>query len=227
VRQIHFERLVAGRAVAILQVIHLSSSRSLLLSWFALTPLIIALLQARPAGELEIAGLREAGPCLAGQGFLLGYVCGILWYAGTSLLDLRHDGVNTAGLSAAEALLALFLSVAIWVSITACSALLVTLLAGSGRDFRRPLVMAPFLMGGRGTGAHPGDGGSRESAGIAQVDNIALCRINGVDGSLRDLAGDCAGEYCAGRGISGSAGDSGAPCWSPPWLRQRSCRPGD
>src|SRR6202007_601173 len=93
---------------AILQVLIFPLPGVYVLSWFALTPLIVALLQARPAGELEVSGsvrLRSASP---GQGFLLGYVCGILWYAGTCywIYDtMRQYG----GLNEPMAVLVLFL----------------------------------------------------------------------------------------------------------------------
>ena len=83
VRQIHFTAWLLVILSAILQVIIFPLPGLYVLSWIALTPLIVGLLRARPAGELEIAGsvrLRAATP---GQGFLLGYGCGILWYAGT------------------------------------------------------------------------------------------------------------------------------------------------
>ena len=49
------------------------------------------------------------------------------------------------GLSGPEALLALFLFCCYLGLYHGLFGLLVGLLAGSGRDFRRPLVMAPFL----------------------------------------------------------------------------------
>ena len=107
-RQIHFSAWLLVVLSAILQVIIFPLPGVYVLSWFALAPLIVALLRARPAGELEIAGSVRLRPATPGQGFLLGYVCGILWYAGTCywIYDtMRQYG----GLSAPEALLGSFL----------------------------------------------------------------------------------------------------------------------
>ena len=55
VRQIHPSAWFLAVLSAILQVIIFPLPGVYILSWFALTPLLIALLRARPAGELEIA----------------------------------------------------------------------------------------------------------------------------------------------------------------------------
>jgi apolipoprotein N-acyltransferase len=176
VRQIHFSAWLLVVASAILQIIIFPLPGIYVLSWFALTPLIVALLRAHPAGELEIAGsirLRAATP---GQGFLLGYTCGILWYAGTCywIYDtMRQYG----GLSAPEACLALFLFCCYLGLYHGLFGLLVSLLAGSGRDFRRPLVMAPFLWVAVELARTRVTGFPWNLLGIAQVDNLALCRI--------------------------------------------------
>src|SRR5260370_38810846 len=71
-----------------------------LLSWIAFAPLLVGLLRAQPVGTLEIddsVRLRAASP---GQAFLLAYLCGILWYAGTCywIYDTMHQygGVQPA-----------------------------------------------------------------------------------------------------------------------------------
>jgi apolipoprotein N-acyltransferase len=181
VRQIHFSAWLLVVLSAILQVIIFPLPGIYVLSWFALTPLIIALLRARPASELEIAGSVRLRPATPGQGFLLGYVCGILWYAGTCywIYDtMRQYG----GLSAPEATLALFLFSCYLGLYHGLFGLLVSLLAGSGRDFRRPLVMAPFLWVAVELARTRITGFPWNLLGIAQVDNVALCRITGWTG---------------------------------------------
>jgi apolipoprotein N-acyltransferase len=181
VRQIHFSAWLLVGLSAILQVIIFPLPGIYVLSWFALTPLILALLRARPAGELEIAGSVRLRPATPGQGFLLGYACGILWYAGTCywIYDtMRQYG----GLSAPEALLALFLFCCYLGLYHGLFGLLVCLLAGSGRDFRPPLVMAPFLWVAVELARTRVTGFPWNLLGIAQVDNIALCRITGWTG---------------------------------------------
>jgi apolipoprotein N-acyltransferase len=69
--------------------------------------------------------------------------------------------------------------------------MLVSLLAGSGRDFRRPLVMAPFLWVAVELARTRITGFPWNLLGIAQVDNLALCRIapsTGVYGISFEIA---------------------------------------
>jgi apolipoprotein N-acyltransferase len=176
VRQIHFSAWLLVVLSAILQVIIFPLPGVYVLSWFALAPLIVALLRTRPAGELEIAGSVRLRPATPGQGFLLGYLCGILWYAGTCywIYDtMRQYG----GLSAPEALLALFLFCCYLGLYHGLFGLLVGLLAGVGRDFRRPLVLIPFLWVAVELARTRVTGFPWNLLGIAQVDNVALCRI--------------------------------------------------
>jgi apolipoprotein N-acyltransferase len=178
VRQIHFSAWLLVLLSAILQVVIFPLPGVYVLSWFALAPLIVALLRARPAGELEVAGSVRLRPATPVQGFLLGYVCGILWYAGTCywIFDtMRQYG----GLSAPEALLALFLFCCYLGLYHGLFGLLVGLLAGPGRrpDDRRPLVLIPFLWVAVELARTLITGFPWNLLGIAQVDNVALSRI--------------------------------------------------
>ncbi len=165
---------------AVLQVLIFPLPGIYILSWFALAPLILALLRARPAGELEFADalrLRAASPA---QGFLLGYLCGILFYAGTCywIYDtMRQYG----GLSAPMAVLVLFLFCCYLGLYHGFFGLLLSLLS-EPRDFRRALVVAPFLwvaveLARTRVTAFPWN-----LLGIAQVDNSALCHISARTG---------------------------------------------
>jgi len=176
VRQIHVSAWLLVIVSAILQVIIFPLPGLYVLCWLALSPLIVALLRARPAGELEIAGSVRLRPASPWQGFLMGYACGILWYAGTCywIYDtMRHFG----GLNAAEAVLALFLFCCYLGLYHGLFGLLFSLLAGSARDFRRPLVIAPFLWVAVELARTRITGFPWCLLGIAQVDNIALSRI--------------------------------------------------
>jgi len=176
VRQIHFSPWLLVLLSAILQVVIFPLPGVYVLSWFALAPLIVALLRARPAGELEVAGSARLRPATPAQGFLLGYVCGILWYAGTCywIFDtMRQYG----GLSAPEALLALFLFCCYLGLYHGLFGLLVGLLAGPGRNDRRPLVLIPFLWVAVELARTLVTGFPWNLMGIAQVDNVALSRI--------------------------------------------------
>jgi len=190
VRQIHFSAWLLVVLSAILQVITFPLPGVYVLSWFALAPLLVALLRARPADGLEVAGSARLRPATPWQGFLLGYVCGIIWYAGTCywIYDtMRQYG----GLSAPEALGALFLFSCYLGLYHGLFGLLVSLLAGSGRDFRRPLVIAPFLWVAVELARTRVTGYPWNLLGIAQVDNLALCRIaasTGVYGISFEIA---------------------------------------
>jgi len=181
VRQIHFSAWALVILSAVLQVVIFPLPGVYILSWFALTPLIIALLHARPTGELEIAGLTRLSPASPGQAFLLSYVCGILFYAGTCywIYDtMRQYG----GLSAPMAALALFLFCCYLGLYHGLFGLLLGLLAGSSRDYRRALTTAPFLWIAVELARTRITGFPWNLLGIVQVDNAALCRVAGWTG---------------------------------------------
>ncbi|HEX3819091.1 MAG TPA: apolipoprotein N-acyltransferase [Candidatus Sulfotelmatobacter sp.] len=179
-RQIHPSAWLLTLFSAILQVLIFPLPGLYFLSWFALTPLLIALLRARPAGELEIAGSVRLQPATPWQGFLLGYVGGIVWYAGTCywIFDtMRQFG----GLNAPMAGLALFLFCCYLGLYHGLFGLLVSLLS-TARDFRRALVAAPFLWVAVELARTRITGFPWNLLGIAQVDNVALSRIAGFTG---------------------------------------------
>src|SRR5215467_4779270 len=68
---------------AILQVVIFPLENLYVLCWVAVAPLLVALFQARQLGPLQLQGIEKLVPASPKQGFLLGYACGILWYAGT------------------------------------------------------------------------------------------------------------------------------------------------
>src|SRR5215471_14328271 len=83
VRQIHSSAWLLVILSGILQVLIFPLPGIYILSWFALAPLIVAILRARPEGELEVPGSPRLQPAAPWQGFLLAWVCGVVWYAGT------------------------------------------------------------------------------------------------------------------------------------------------
>lgn len=180
-RQIHSSAWLLVVFSAILQVVIFPLPGVYVLSWFALAPLLIALLRTRPAGELEIEDSLRLRPATPGQAFLLGYVCGILWYAGTCywIYDtMRQYG----GLSAPAAALALFLFCCYLGLYHGLFGLLLSLLVGRGRDYRRVLVSAPFLWVAVELARTRVTGFPWNLLGTAQVDNVALSRIAGWTG---------------------------------------------
>lgn len=175
-RSIHFSAWLLVALSALLQILIFPLPGLYILSWFALAPLILAVLRARPAGELEIDGsikLRAASP---GQSFLLAYVCGVLWFAGTCYWifgTMRQFG----GMSTPLALLALFLFCLYLGLYLGLFGLLLGLMAGPGRDYRRALVAAPFLWVATELARTRITGFPWNLLGTAQVDNVPLCRI--------------------------------------------------
>ena len=174
-RQIHLSAWLLVLLSSVLQILIFPLPGVYVLSWFALTPLILALLRARPAGELEIAGSLRLQPASPLQGFLLGYVSGILWYAGTCywIFDtMRHFGeLNTP-----MALLVLFLFCCYLGLYHGFFGLLIAMLA-EPRDFRRPLFAAPFVWVAVELARTRITGFPWDLLGISQVDNVPLSRI--------------------------------------------------
>lgn len=179
-RQIHSSAWLLVILSAILQVLIFPLPGLYFLSWFALTPLVIALLRGRAASELEIAGIVRLRPVTPRQGFLLGYACGIVWYAGTCywIFDTMrlYGGLNTP-----LALLVLFLFCCYLGLYHGLFGLLMGWLARS-RDYQRALVTAPFLWVAVELARTRITGFPWNLLGIAQVNNVALCRLAGWAG---------------------------------------------
>jgi apolipoprotein N-acyltransferase len=176
VRQIHFSAWRLMLLSAALQILIFPLPGLYVLSWFALAPLILAILRARPASELEVDGWLSLRPASPGQAFLLAYACGILWYGGTCYWiynTMRQYG----GLSPFFAALALFLFCCYLGLYHGAFGLLLSLLADASRDYRRALVAAPFLWVAVELARTRITGFPWNLLGIAQVDNVALCRI--------------------------------------------------
>ena len=155
------------------------------LGWAAVAPLLIALLRAREPDTLQLQAGIKLLPAKPAQAFLLAYVCGILWYAGTCYWIYntmrQYGGVGTL---AALGLLFLFcLYLAIYHGIFG---LLISLLASGGKGTNRfsrralllaaPAWVAVELARTRITG-FPWD-----LLGITQVDNIPLAHVATLTG---------------------------------------------
>ena len=180
-RQIHYSAWLLILLSSLLQVLIFPLPGLYVLSWVAFAPLIVGLLRARPASALEIEGsfnLRSATP---GQAFLLAYICGILWYAGTCYWiynTMREYG----GLNAPMALLALVLFCMYLGLYHGFFGLLLRLCTGPGRDYRRALVAAPFLWVAVELARERVTGFPWNLLGTAQIDNLSLTRITTLTG---------------------------------------------
>jgi apolipoprotein N-acyltransferase len=176
VRQIHPSAWLLVGLSSLLQVLIFPLPGLYVLSWVAFAPLIVALLRARPAGVLEIAGSVNLQAAKPGQAFLLAYLSGIVWYAGTCywIYNTMHE---YGGLTTPLALLALFLFCLYLGLYHGLFGLLLSLLVGPGRDNRRALVAAPFLWVAVELARTRVTGFPWNLLGTAQVDNISLSRI--------------------------------------------------
>ena len=157
------------------------------LGWVAVAPLLIALLRTRQPDTLQLLAGLKLLPAKPGQAFLLAYLCGILWYAGTCYWIYntmrQYGGVGTI---AALGLLLLFcLYLAIYHGLFG---LLISLLAsptdGDGPNpfSRRVLLLAPFAWVAVELARTRITGFPWDLLGISQVDNIPLSHIATVTG---------------------------------------------
>jgi apolipoprotein N-acyltransferase len=164
-------------------------------SWIAVAPLIVAILRARAPETLQLqlddqARLLPATPL---QGFVLGYVCGILWFAGTCywIFDTMH---RYGGLPVPVAVLALILFCMYVGLYHGMFGLLLALVAGSnvggskvggqktaatGGSIRRTLVAAPFLWVAVELARTRITAFPWELLGYAQTGNFALTAFTG------------------------------------------------
>jgi apolipoprotein N-acyltransferase len=164
-----------------LQILMFPLPNLYMLSWFAVAPMMVALLHTREADTLQLQGFSKLSPAKPLQGFLLGYACGILCFLGTCywIYDTMHlyGGVNSAAACGILFLFCLYLGL-----YHGFFGLLVALLARGKSFSRRALLVAPAawvaveLARTRIT-AFPWD-----LLGVAQVDNIPLARIATVTG---------------------------------------------
>jgi apolipoprotein N-acyltransferase len=181
VRQIHSSAWLLVVLSGLLQVLIFPLPNLYFLSWIAFAPLIVALLRARPVGALEIDGSTNLQAATPGQAFLLSYLCGILWYAGTCywIYDTMHEH---GGLNIFFASLTLFLFCLYLGLYHAFFGLLLGLAAGPGRDNRRALIAVPFFWVAAELARTRITGFPWDLLGTAQADNISLSRITTFTG---------------------------------------------
>ncbi len=180
-RQIHSSAWLLVLLSSVLQILIFPLPGLYVLSWLAFAPLIVALLRARPAGPLEIDGTTYLKAATPAQAFLLAYVSGILWYAGTCywIYDTMHEH---GGLSVPFAALALFLFCFYLALYHGLFGLLLGMVAGPGKDNRLALISAPFLWVATELARTRVTGFPWDLLGTAQVDNISLSRIATLTG---------------------------------------------
>ncbi len=166
---------------ALLQIAIFPLPNFYLLCWVALAPLVFALLRARRPHTLQLREGIKLLPANPLQAFLLAYVSGVLWYAGTCYWIYntmrQYGGVNTPAAIGLLILFCLYLGL-----YHGFFGLLISLLARDDSFSRRALVLAPVVWVAVELARTRITGFPWDLLGIAQVDNIPLARIARVTG---------------------------------------------
>lgn len=151
------------------------------LSWIAVTPLLVALLRARAPETLQIDARMRLVPAKPWQGFLLAYICGILWHLGTCywVFDTMHRYGGIPILGALLILVAAAMHEALYHGLFG---LLVALAAGGKAGPRRALVFAPLFWVAAELAKTRISAFPWELLGYSQTDNPALTRIATLTG---------------------------------------------
>ena len=183
VRSIHHRAWLLALLSAVLQVLIFPLPGYSILCWIALVPLLLALLRARSPEslQLDIDGTRLL-PASPWQGFLLAYLCGIIWYSGTCYWIYntmrQYGGVNVV----MSAFLLLLFSMAVGLAHGLFGACFAWIASSRSSGPRWALIVAPalwvsFELARTHLVSVPWD-----LLGTVQVDNIPLARIATVTG---------------------------------------------
>jgi len=181
VRQIHKSAWFLVLLSAALQILIFPLPNLYMFCWVAVAPLLIALLRTQQPQTLQLRAGMKLLPATPLQGFLLGYACGILWYAGTCywIYSVMHQygGVNVPAGVGILILFCLYLAI-----YHGAFGLLVSLLAGGSPSNVRALLLSPVLWVAVELARTRVTGFPWGLLGTTQVDNIPLSRIASVTG---------------------------------------------
>jgi len=181
VRPIHSSAWLLVLLSAGLQILIFPLPNLYPLCWLAIAPLLVALFHARTPDTLQIKAGMKLLPARPLQGFLLGYVCGIIWYGGTCYwiyATMRHYG----GVAAPVAFGILILFCLYLALYHGAFGLLISLLAGNSPFSRRALLLSPVVWVAVELARERITGFPWDLLGTCQVDNIPLARIATVTG---------------------------------------------
>jgi len=179
VRQIDKRAWILACISGVLQVLIFPTPSLYPLCWFAFAPLLVAICRAREPETLQLP--KTLGGDLvaasAGQGFLLGYIAGIIWYAGTCywVYYVMHVYGGIAAPLSVGILILFCLYLALYHGLFG---LLLALAAGRKISTGpRALLVAPFLWVAVELARSRITGFPWDLLGTVQVDNISLGRI--------------------------------------------------
>jgi apolipoprotein N-acyltransferase len=147
------------------------------LSWIALVPLLLAVMNGRRPETLQFTEGGKLLPCRPWQAFLLAYVCGILWYAGTCywVYNTMHEYGGLSALAAFGVLILFCLYLALYHGLFG---LVFRLVADSNSFSRAALLLSPVIWVAVELARTRISGFPWNLLGISQVDNIPLSRIS-------------------------------------------------
>jgi len=171
-------------ASGVLQVLIFPEPALYSLSWIALAPLIYAILQCREQDALLT--LADGGsffaPATAWQGFLLGYLSGVIWYLGSCywVFHVMHDYGNLSAPISAILLVLFSLYLGLYQGLFG---LLLALIARRRNGYSlRALVFAPFAWVAVEMARAYVTGFPWDLLGTTQIDNIPLSRLATLTG---------------------------------------------
>jgi apolipoprotein N-acyltransferase len=184
VRRIRPNAWIFACVSGVLQVLIFPKPALYLLSWVALAPLIYAVLKCREQ-DVTLA-LAEDGlflaPATAWQGFLLGYVSGVIWYLGSCYWVFYVMHVY-GGIGVATSLLLLLMYALYLALYHGLFGFLLALIAARRNGFsRRALVFTPFVWVAIELARTYITGFPWDLLGTTQIDNIPLARVATVTG---------------------------------------------
>ena len=193
-RRIHPSAWLLVLSSGILQVLVFPRPGLNFLCWVALAPFIYGILRAREVDAtllIETQAPSFLMPATPKQGFVLGWVCGIVWYLGTCYW-VFHVMHLYGGLNSFVSFL-LLIAFALYLGLN--HGIFGALLAWSGKAnagfSRRALVLAPFLWVTVELIRNYVIGFPWDLLGTCQVDNVPLTRIatfTGVYGVSFEIA---------------------------------------
>jgi apolipoprotein N-acyltransferase len=189
VRALPLRAWLLAIASGVLQVLIFPSPSLYGLCWIALAPLLIAILSpvASRQAVLDRQG-RSVGAITAWQGFLLGYVCGIVWYAGSCfwVFNVMHVYGGLSAPTAVGVLILFCLYLGLYHGLFGALLARTTHHKDSpearSRALLRALAVAPFLWVAVELARSRITGFPWDVLGTAQVDNIPLTRLATLTG---------------------------------------------
>ncbi len=163
----------------VLQVLIFPLPNFYFFTWIAVTPLLVALLRARQPETLQLTEGSRLLPASPWQGFLLGYFCGILWFAGTCYW-VFNTMKQFGGISAAAALGILLLFCLYLGLYFGVFGAIISFAAKS--SMQRALVIAPFAWTAVELARTRVSGFPWDLLGVTQINNVPFSHIATVTG---------------------------------------------